>query len=235
MKTASYGYSIIACTKRSEYMHNLFDNFSRQKWHRKELIIILNKNDMNINRYRKMARGYKNVSVYRIPEKYSLGVCLNYGVRKAKYGIIAKFDDDDYYAPHYLRDCTRAFQRSKAGIVGKRAHFMYLEGMQTLLLRNRAAQNRYVRAVAGATLTFKKKLFERFQFRNLSLGEDVQFCKDARANGVSIYAMNNYNFAAVRRKRSRNHTWKVTYRSLLGRKGTSIAYRGSKFKSFVSR
>ncbi|RAV20995.1 glycosyltransferase [Paenibacillus contaminans] len=235
MKTAVYGYSIIACTKRSAFMLNLFGNFSRQKWRHKELIIILNKDSMNIKRYRQLAKKYRNVSVYQVPEKYSLGACLNFGVSKAKYGIIAKFDDDDYYAPNYLRDCTNAFKRSKAGIVGKRAHFMYLQGKRTLLLRNEHSQNRYVKTVAGATITFKKHLFQRFQFRDMSLGEDVQFCKDGRANGTRIYATSKFNFAAIRRERSQGHTWKVSYRSLMRRKRTKVVYKGGDYRSFVSR
>lgn len=46
-----------------------------------------------------MAKKLRNIHVYRAPQHHSLGACLNHAVKKAKYSYIAKFDDDDYYAP----------------------------------------------------------------------------------------------------------------------------------------
>ena len=46
-------------------------------------------------------KGLPNVRVYQLHEKATLGDCLNYGVIKSKYDIIAKLDDDDYYGPNY--------------------------------------------------------------------------------------------------------------------------------------
>lgn len=122
------GVSIITCTNRPEYIDNLFNNNSRQRFIKKELIVILNNDKMNLDKYRKLAKTYKHVRIYRLPEKISLGSCLNFGVKKSKCGYVAKFDDDDYYAPCYLADNILAMNRTKADIIGKRAHFMYSGG-----------------------------------------------------------------------------------------------------------
>jgi len=130
------GVSIITCTNRQDFIMNLFNNYRRQRYPKKELVIILNNDKMKIDLYKKMAKKYKHVQVFKLPEKLSLGTCLNYAVKKTNYSYIAKFDDDDYYAPYYLTDNILTFIRTKADIVGKRTHFMYLQGSKMLALRH---------------------------------------------------------------------------------------------------
>ncbi len=77
----------------------------------------------------KKAQRLQNVKVYRIPGRVSLGKCLNFGVSKANYSLVAKFDHDDYYAPNYLNRAIRAMKRKNADVVGKRTIF-YLSSIQ---------------------------------------------------------------------------------------------------------
>lgn len=120
--------SIITCTKRRQNMDTLFHNYDRQNYRNKELIVILNHPSLKLSDYIRAALPYPNVRVYSLPGHVSLGSCLNYGVKMARYGLIAKFDDDDYYAPGYLSGSRRSMVDTNADIVGKRAHFMYLNG-----------------------------------------------------------------------------------------------------------
>lgn len=193
----------------------MFKNYKRQKWKKKELIIILNNDDLDINIYREMAKKYKHISVYRLPEKKSLGKCLNLGVRKSRYGIIAKFDDDDYYAPAYLKDCMRAFKKSHADIIGKRAHFVWLKESKALILRHPNDEKKFVSILPGATLVFKKKVFKKVRFSNLTVGEDDKFCQDSLAKGFKIFSAGRYHFVAIRRENSVGHTWIVSDTELL--------------------
>lgn len=100
-----------------------------------------------------------------MPEHVTLGACLNYAVSKTRYGIIAKFDDDDYYAPHYLSDSLKSLRRSNADIIGKRAHYMYLQGSKTLILRFPNDENRPVTQLPGATLMFKRTSITKYDFQ----------------------------------------------------------------------
>lgn len=90
--------SIITCTRRRQNMDTLFHNYDRQNYRNKELIVILNHPSLKLSDYIRAALPYPNVRVYSLPGHVSLGSCLNYGVKMARYGLIAKFDDDDYYA-----------------------------------------------------------------------------------------------------------------------------------------
>lgn len=153
-KTArKQGVSIITCTKRRECMRNLSANYSRQSHRNKELIILLDHDSLNMNEYAAAAQSYSDVRNYRTPGHVTLGSCLNYGIKLVRYGLIAKFDDDDYYAPGYLKESLRSMRKSNADIVGKRAHHMYLQGRNKLLLRDPKLGNQYVHMVQGVYST----------------------------------------------------------------------------------
>ncbi|WP_055106339.1 glycosyltransferase family 2 protein [Paenibacillus ihumii] len=224
--------SIITCTKRRYCLDALLRNYSRQNYQNKELIIILNHSKLNMDEYIIAAKPYKNVRIYSLPN-YSLGSCLNYGVKVAKYNYIAKFDDDDYYAPGYLKDSMQVLRKTNADIIGKRAHYMYLNGKKTLLHRYNNMADKYVPLVQGATLLVKRHVFSKVSFPNRNRGESVKFCSDSRAKGFKIYAGNPYNFVAYRRKNSRDHTWIVSDKSLLTGKVKVLKVRDP--EKFVTR
>ncbi|RST76319.1 glycosyltransferase family 2 protein [Siminovitchia acidinfaciens] len=128
------GISIVTSTIKPQFMDNIFENFDRQNWEDKELIIILNKDDMKIERWKMKAGEYKNVSIYQLPEEVTLGECLNYGTEKAKHGYVAKFDDDDYYGPEYISQAMEAFENTDAVLVGKRTTYTYFKKEKILTM-----------------------------------------------------------------------------------------------------
>jgi cellulose synthase/poly-beta-1,6-N-acetylglucosamine synthase-like glycosyltransferase len=227
------GVSIITCTKRPQYINNLLNNYHRQRWMRKELIIVLNNDKMKLENYREIAKKYKNVSVYQLPRKASLGKCLNFGVHKSRYSYVAKFDDDDYYAPTYISNSIQTLMKTNADIVGKRAHFMYLEGSKVLIFRFHKAENKFVSIIPGATLVVRRRVFNKVRFPDQNIGEDDKFCLNSRAKGFRIFSAGRFNFAAVRRKNSKNHTWIISDKELLS---YSIKFPHIKnYRKFVTR
>jgi glycosyltransferase involved in cell wall biosynthesis len=226
--------SILTCTKRPECMHALLNNYGRQKYTNKELIVIVNHHHLELNEYIKAAAPYENVRIYGLPDHVSLGSCLNYGVQLSKHSFIAKFDDDDYYAPDYLTESMRIIAKTNADIVGKRAHYMILKGKKLLLLRYPNKAQQYVPLVQGATLLVKRRVFNRVAFPDQSRGECVRFCADCAALGFKIYSGSPFNFIAVRRRNSFNHTWMVSDKDLL-RKNAKVLFKVSDIKGFVRR
>lgn len=220
--------SIITCTKRRQCMNTLFHNYTRQNYRNKELIVILNNNNLKVNEYIKAAKQYKNVRIYRLPARVSLGHCLNYGASLSKYKLIAKFDDDDYYAPGYLTDSVRTLLKTNADIVGKRAHYMYLNEKKLLLLRYPAKANLYVPLVQGATLLVKRHVISQVGFPDQNRGECVKFCSDSLAKGYKIYSGSKSNFLAIRRRNSKDHTWIVSDNYLLTRNAKVLKVKNAK-------
>lgn len=226
------GVSIIACTNKTGMMDNIFANYKNQNWDKKELIIILNKDSLNLGEWQKRAKASKSVSVYQLPQRTSLGACLNFGVAKAKYNFVAKFDDDDYYGPSYLTEAMKAFARTNADIVGKRTAFMYLVRLKQLRLRFPRNEKRWVTFVLGGTIMAKKAVFKKVVFPNQSLGEDIQFLARARKKGFRIYSTSRYNYTYLRRG-DRTHNWKPT-RSYLMRSSVKL-FKTSDFKKYINK
>ncbi|CAH1197203.1 MULTISPECIES: glycosyltransferase [Paenibacillus] len=220
--------SIITCTKRQQCMDTLFHNYSRQNYKNKELIVILNQRNLKVSEYIKAANQHPNVRIYSLPEHVSLGHCLNYGASLAKYGLIAKFDDDDYYAPGYLTDSVRTLLKTNADIVGKRAHYMYLSGKKLLLLRYYNRANQYVSLVQGATLLVKRHVLSQVGFPDQNRGECVKFCADCLAKGYKIYSGSPSNFLAIRSRNAQDHTWIVSEKELLSRNVKILKARNPK-------
>lgn len=201
--------SIITCTNKPYHMNNIFSNYNRQNFKNKELIVILNNNNLDIKRWKNASKKFHNIRIYAIDEKISLGNCLNSAVEKARFNYIAKLDDDDYYGPNYLTQAINAFQYTNASIVGKGSYYVYFKPSNILAVAHGAKENSYVKFVAGPSLVIKKNLFNIIKFRDVSIGEDKYLLQDCLNNNLKIYSTNIRNFAYTRYDNNNMHTWRV--------------------------
>ena len=206
--TPDNAVSVITCTNQTNSIDTIINNFNRQDYPKKELIIIINNNDeIVLKDWKNRVKNLDNINVYKISEKISLGKCLNLGVSKAKYGIISKFDDDDYYGPNYLSEVVRCFDFTRAKLIGKGCTFVYLANTKLLTIRNPHEENKYTNFVNGSTLTFKKEIFNKVSFKDITVGEDIEFCKECVKNNILIYSCSRYNHAYIRYPSKNKHTW----------------------------
>lgn len=146
-------------------------------------------------------------------ESVSLGECLNRCVESASGEVLTKMDDDDFYAPNYLSDQLYALNYSRADVVGKQAHFMYLESRNATILRFSAWEHRYTRTVMGPTLMGNRSVFLENPFSAVGSGEDTQFLRDVAAQGGAIYASDRFNYCQQRN--ASGHTWRISDDELL--------------------
>ncbi|WP_340017005.1 glycosyltransferase [Paenibacillus sp. FSL K6-1318] len=204
-----HGVSIVVCTNRPQFFDNILQNYSRQRYQSKELIIVLNHDRMNLGLYQNRVRNLANVHVYQVPESISLGQSLNAGITRARFALIAKFDDDDYYSPYYLTEQVRELRRTKSDIVGKHSCLVYLGASKTLLVRSPAEKNKPVEFVQGGTLLFKREVLKKVRFTDRSIGEDVTFLRQCRKRGFKAYATSPYNYVYHRRQNKKSHTWRA--------------------------
>lgn len=197
-------------------MDNVFQNYANQRLKNKELIIILNKDDMDIKKWKAKAKKYKNVFIYHLPEKMTVGQCKNFAVPKTNYSHIAKFDDDDYYAPRYLEFAWKAFRKNKqAAIVGKSSIYYYFKRSMKLGLFSSNAEYQFVKWVADSTLVFKKEIFKHVQFSKMKVGSDQRFQMDCKKKGFYIYSTSRHDHTVIRSENPNNHTWKINDSDLL--------------------
>lgn len=227
------GVSIVACTNRPAFFANMLDNYARQRYSRKQLIVIVNKDGVDLKALGRQAARLPDVSVYRVPERISLGQCLNCGISRARYPLIAKFDHDDYYSPYYLNEQVRALLRTGSSVVGKNACFVYLAASRRLIVRSPGERQRFMNFVQGGTILFRRKVLKDARFADISLGEDVRFLRSCARKGHRVYATSPYNYVYVRRKDKSTHTWKVNDRYYL--KGSQPVAVTDRYRSYAIR
>ncbi|MTI71474.1 MAG: glycosyltransferase [Firmicutes bacterium] len=224
--------SIITSTNRPNNIDNILKNYERQNYDMKELIIIINNNEINMLNWKERAKEYENVKIFKLDETKTLGECLNFAVEQSNFQIISKFDDDDYYAPNYLTDLVNAFNYTVAKVVGKYSSFVYFKDRNILAIRYPEKENRYLPFVTGPTLTFKREVFKNIKFSNVNKGEDTQFLKDCNLNGFKVYATDRFNHVLLRKSSIDEHTWKISDDELL-KKCEIIAYTDD-YKSIIT-
>ncbi|UVI28640.1 glycosyltransferase [Paenibacillus spongiae] len=226
--------SVICCTIRDNMMENVFRNYDTQKMKKKELIIILNEDKMDRAKWIRRSSRSKNVSVYRLSKKTTLGECLNFAIHKAKYDIVAKIDDDDYYAPRYLSQQVKALKNKKADVVCKRTVYMYFEQEKKLAIHlDGDGENKFLYQAEGAkgsTFVFRKKIRRKIKFSPLNMDEDMIFLRECTKHHYKIYATDKKNYVCFRRS-ERLHTWSVPNQSLL--EESKIIRRTKHYKRYV--
>ena len=206
------GVSIIICSNRPYKINAVFDNFLRQSYNPKELIIILNNNNMNLDEYIEKAKEFKNIKVFRLDETLSLGYCFKFGLKQASFDYIAKFDDDDYYGSDYLKQAMEAFNQVNCDVVGKASYHIYFNESKTLALYGEQKQNMFINRVADSSLIFKRQVLEKVQFPIIKkAGTFANIQTQLRKLGIKIYSTDKYNYLVNRHVDSEHqHTWKIT-------------------------
>lgn len=130
--------------------------------------------------------GVAQVKLLQAPRTLSLGACLNLCVVESSGAILTKMDDDDYYGPHYLRDQVNALMFSGADVVGKLAHYMYIQGRNVSIQRFKGMEHRFHHMVIGSTIMAKRSVFDRHRFPELGRGEDTAFLRSVSDAGAKF-------------------------------------------------
>ncbi|WP_129595994.1 glycosyltransferase family protein [Anaerophilus nitritogenes] len=203
------GVSIITCTNRIHSIDPILDNFYRQNYKEKELIIVLNNNQMNLKEWKRKTKLDERIKIFQMDEIKSLGECLNFGISQAQYSYISKFDDDNYYAPNFLEDLINGFLYTDAQIIGKHTYYAYLEKSNTIALRFPNLENQYVHFLCGAAFIMKKQVWNQIKFKDTTIQTVTYFWRDCVRKRIKLYSADRFNFIAIRHPSIEDHTWKI--------------------------
>ena len=203
------GVTVITSTNRPGSFENIISNYSRQSYLNKELVIILNNDKMDLQQWEDKASLWDNVRVYQLAETKTLGECLNYGVSRARFDYVTKFDDDNYYAGEFIGDLMDAFSYADAEIVGKYSYYAYLADRKILAVRFPGYEHRYVDFLSGSAMIVKKTVFDKVSFTNKSLGEDTDFLKECVKAGIKLYSADRFNYVCFRQPLTAKHSWNI--------------------------
>ena len=197
--------SVLMPTMRPKNVLRCLENFTKQTYPKKELILILNNAEFDLDAIRRHTDLIANVRVLHVEGRTTLGDCLNRGVEVASGKYIAKMDDDDHYGERYLSDSVLAASFSDADVVGKGSFYMYFEEANTTALAEVAREHTFTHFVTGGTLFIRADVGREIPFDSISLREDTNFLHAVSQAGCRIYAADRFNFLRVRACRLSDH------------------------------
>jgi 2-polyprenyl-3-methyl-5-hydroxy-6-metoxy-1,4-benzoquinol methylase/spore maturation protein CgeB len=223
---------IATSTNRPAMLENIIANYQRQAWPCKELVLVLNSDQFDLEEVRRRVAEIPGARVLQVPESRTLGECLNRSIDESDSEYWTKFDDDNYYAPHFLTDLLAAFSYTDAALVGKYSYYAHLEGSRCLALRYPGTEHRYVTFLAGSAMVVRREVLDQVRFPEQNSGEDTVFLRECAARGLRMYATDRFNYLVWRGARKEQHTWKIEDNEFL-RACTIVAY-GDNFREHVT-
>ena len=197
--------SVLMPTMRPENVERCLENFEKQTYENKELVLILNNAEFDLDAVRKSSESIPNVQVLHVGGRATLGECLNGGVEASSGEYVAKMDDDDLYGDRYLADAVLAASFSDADVVGKGAFFTYFEESDTMALAEVTREHTFSFFVTGGTLFIRADVARKNPFDSVSLREDTNFLHAAARAGCRIYSADRFNFVRIRSSRLSDH------------------------------
>lgn len=207
--------SALVSTIRPRQLDHVFRTIGSQVDVELELVLLCHGFEPAIDHLRRLQAEYgvENMTLLQADRSVPLGGCLNMCVASASGEVLTKMDDDDFYAPNYLSDQLFALDYSRADVVGKQAHYVYLAEQNATILRFPQWEHRYTRAIMGPTIMAAAEVFSSHRFPDLPSGEDTGFLRDIVLAGGTIYAADRFNFCQQRAPTG--HTWQVDAGALL--------------------
>ena len=129
--------SAVAPSNRPAMVKQTIAAVARQSYRPIELVLVAHGYSPDEGELRDYAKslGLEGVSTLEVDAGVPLGEVLNRAFAVANGKYIWKADDDDYYGPKFLHDLLDAFLYTDAEVVGKAAHYAFIEGQNMTVIR----------------------------------------------------------------------------------------------------
>jgi len=191
------GVSVITILTDEKYKDNVINNFNRQKYANKELIILIKSDDVKRLDIFDFVRNVNDVYLYNISSKNFPIEFLRGCTLKSNKDYISIFSEKDYYGEYYLIDSLNAFKYSKADIVGKATIFEFCQTKRQLSLKNPDNDNRYNNKIFQNTIVFEKNiLFDSCFMDDDKLTFEELFNILLKKN-FKVYSLDKFNYMCL--------------------------------------
>lgn len=197
--------TVICVSNRPDQISNVLENYNRQAYESKQFLFVTNSDSFDGEEIRSALDQLPAATLLTMPERATLGRCLNEAVDSCETRYVAKFDDDDTYGAHFLTDMMIAHRYARAGVIGKHSYFARLPSGETIL-RFPGHDFGYTSFLAGGTLTIDIEKTRGVSFPDTSIGEDAGFLRRCRREGIDVFASDRFNYL---QHRGQNNTWRI--------------------------
>ncbi|MCM1989295.1 glycosyltransferase family protein [Oceanirhabdus seepicola] len=192
------GVSIITITNNINTLNNIVNNYTIQKYSKKELVLILNNKKIDIKEIKLKLKKYRGIRIIQAGENQSYNDYLKLGIENSQCDYISIFDSNDYYSPNFLTDLMNTFKYTDAKIAGKLSHHCFLKNNKKLMLVAPNSEYRYVNYLYSSTLVIKKELFNIIKLKTTSK-ENIwdDFFNQCIKNHIKLYSSDKFNYVHI--------------------------------------
>jgi len=206
---------VITAFSRPQFLDNLIDNFERQSYSDKKLIIIENGDAIGTCKSNRFSPDVLLSSDNH--QSFAKNAGIEY-IRKHGGGWWSTFDDDDYYGPGYLTKVSECFD--KADIIGQSNIFVRSIGQRLRLMQHVTQHEGYSDGVHGSTISARAEDCPLFRDTG-PFGEDWDFIN--RYRGAKIWSTPHHGHMLVRHNKN---TWQIQDDSMVRRLNFSTSGKG---------
>lgn len=206
--------TVVTVTNRPDFLIDAIANFRRQAYPQAEWVVLVNAAAELFGAWQTACRELPGARVWHAPAA-TVGACRNRGVALARGDVVAMFDDDDLYGPHYLGEAVGALLATGAEMAGKLA-YIWLDGREGIFRYRRppGEWSESVATVSGNVQVFRRDAHDPaagLLYADGSLAEDYVFSKAVTDAGGLIVSTGPRNF--IRRRNltpCHSHLWDGT-------------------------
>ena len=187
MKFSGPLVSCICVTKNEERLVNrAIDCFLKQKYINKELVILYESDNPNIEFFKKMAEKHENIKIIEIPvePKQTLGSLRNHAIEQSSGKYFMQWDDDDWFGPlRIAAQINRMNGRQQANLLSQWIMFDETTGKAYLS---------FPRTWEGSILCSKALFSTSTKYPSVAKYEDTPFIEEIRRHIKMIKCPRQY-------------------------------------------
>lgn len=217
--------SIITPTYRQHLLDRCLENYDRQTYPNKELIIVYNNDTNEFNQVLDSHRINKGIHIIQVPEEYFAGACLHVGNIYATGEYCFRMDDDDTYGENYILDMILGLRCIDAVLFGKPPAVYSFENDEVIYSRNAPLQpfaiidGKLLKQgklwFGGNTMAWNRLWAENnVMFCDTNYGSADSFIQFSVPHNITTASMDPHNVITFRSNDSSKHTWKLNAKDL---------------------
>lgn len=217
--------SVVAPTCRPENVSTVIENFDRQNYTHKELVIVINGEPSVAKRLQMEYSNRSDIVWDSVPSDRFTGSALNRANLKASAELAVKMDDDDIYGANHLADIIISLRCYDADVFGKVPAPILFEGDDVAYQRrlrfgaHAIAYGRDLTArrlwLGGNTLGWRRPALPVPLFADDLIGAVDSIFNENLPADTRVLVLDSFNVVTVRKMDPEQHTWRHDKEMLL--------------------
>lgn len=177
---------IMPTADRPEFVMGAVNKFLRQDYSNTELVII----DDGVKSCVDLIPNLNNINYYYLKPPNTIGTKRNLACEKSNGEFIIHMDDDDWYAPDWISRQVENLLNTGGDITGLNSIIFHSSSLERSFVYRNVDNNKPW--ILGATMAYKKSVWENYKFKNMQVGEDTDFLKNSAGKIVVLNYLNGF-------------------------------------------